>query len=271
LFHILRDAHRLTQRSERKAYQAIESVERARQADLEAKGIIRRRGPRLKIKTPLPQAELEETQAIQVLDIWCWLLNEIRSALEPITSAGRFVSVAETRATLETAVELLKSLACADITAFAEDFQAKIPDLIAPLEWLELHLTPLLDDLDADTQAFIAWAWQHQHALNLDIDSDFPQHLRSVGHAVWDILKLFHRSSSLAESLHSWLRPYLQIHRGMPQWLLPLLQVFWNHHVFERGKRAGSSPLLLAGIQDAPSLSQVLDHLLRLAFVAQQV
>jgi hypothetical protein len=74
-------------------------------------------------------------------------------------------------------------------------------------------------------------------------------------------LGLFHRSSSLAESLHSWLRPYLQIHRGMPKWLLPLLQLFWNHHEFERGKRAGSSPLELAGVKDAPSLKRVLDQL----------
>ncbi|MBE7470763.1 MAG: hypothetical protein HS114_16635 [Anaerolineales bacterium] len=57
-----------------------------------------------------------------------------------------------------------------------------------------------------------------------------------------ETLGLFHRSSSLAESLHSWLRPHLQTHRGMPQWLLPLLQLFWNHHQFERGKRSGSSP-----------------------------
>ena len=80
---------------------------------------------------------------------------------------------------------------------------------------------------------------------------------------VWDILGLFHRSSSLAESLHSWLRPYLQMHRGMPKWLLPLLQLFWNHHQFERGKRAGSSPVELAGVADAPSLADVLGSLFR--------
>jgi hypothetical protein len=69
----------------------------------------------------------------------------------------------------------------------------------------------------------------------LDMDTDVPERLRSVVRAAWDTLGLFHRSSSLAESLHSWLRPYLQIHRGMPGWLLPLLQLFWNHHMFERG------------------------------------
>jgi hypothetical protein len=261
LFHLLQDAHRLTGRLESAGYKAIENVERARQADLEARGIICRRGPRLKIKVPLPQAEVEEAQAVETFDNWCWLLGEIRQALEPITPAYRIASVAETKATVETALELLKELGRSDITAFADDIQKKIPELLAPLDWLEKQLLPVLKDLDADTQKFIIWAWQHCQALDLNIDTDFPQALRSVVHIAWDIFGLFHRSSSLAESLHSWLRPYLQIHRGMPKWLLPLLQLFWNHHKFERGKRAGNCPLELAGVERPPSLAQVLDQL----------
>jgi len=263
LFHILQDAHRLTGRLESAAYKAMESAERARRADLEERGIIRRRGPRLQIQVPLPQAEVEEVQAIETFDIWCWLLGEIRQALEPITPAYRLVSVAGTKATVETALELLKELNHAGITAFADDLQGKIPELLAPLEWLEQQLTPVFDGLDADTQAFVIWAWQHRHALNVDIDTDFSAALRSAARIVWDTLGLFHRSSSLAESLHSWLRPHLQIHRGMPKWLLPLLQLFWNHHEFERGKRAGSSPKGLAGVANAPSLAEVLDQLFR--------
>jgi hypothetical protein len=78
-----------------------------------------------------------------------------------------------------------------------------------------------------------------------------PAYLLKVGHY-----------TQLFDSL-SWLRPYLQIHRGMPKWLLPLLQLFWNHHQFERGKRAGSSPLELAGVKDAPALAEVLGQLFR--------
>jgi hypothetical protein len=261
LFHILQDAHRLTQRLERRACQAIETAERARRADLEARGIIRRRGRPLKIKVPLPQAEVEEAQAVEIFDLWCWLLGEIRQALEPITPAYHVVSVAETQATLETALELLKELEHSGITSFVDDFQDKISELLAPLEWLEQQLTPVFKNLDADSLAFIIWVCQHRQALNLDIETDIPEMLRSIVCTVQDTMDLFHRSSSLAESLHSWLRPYLQIHRGMPQWLLPLLQLFWNHHQFERGKRAGSSPLELAGIKDAPSLASVLDQL----------
>jgi len=286
LFHLLREAGRLTQRLEKAAYKAIETAERARRAALEAQSLVRRRGPRLKVKTPLPQAELQEAQAIATFDAWCWLLGEIRQALEPITPAsslpaaaaagsrpptagGRLVSVAEVQATLETAIGLLKELGHPEITAFANNLQEKLPQLLAPLEWLEQHLRPVLQNLDAQTQVFILWAWQHRQELNLNITTDIPEDLRAVASAAWDILGLFHRSSSLAESLHSWLRPYLQIHRGMCRWLLPLLRLFWNHHEFERGKRAGHSPLELAGVTEAPSLAEVLERLLRSAAAVQ--
>lgn len=259
LFHLLRDAYRLTRRLEGAAYKAMERAERARRADLEARGLLRRRGPRLKVKVPLPQAEAEETQAIATFDAWCWLLGEIRQALEPLTATGHLCSVAESKATLEAAVELLKELNHPDITAFADDFQEKTAELIAPLEWLEQQLAPVLQDLEADMQAFIIWVWQHRQELNSD--TDIPETLRSLVRTVGDTLELFHRSSSLAESLHSWLRPYLQIHRGMPKWLMPLLQLFWNHHQFERGKRTGSSPMELAGVAEAPTLKEVLAQL----------
>ena len=51
------------------------------------------------------------------------------------------------------------------------------------------------------------------------------------------------------------------MHRGAPQWLLPLLQLVWNHHRFSRGKRAGSTPLELAGITAAPTLAGALNQL----------
>ncbi|HNT73517.1 MAG TPA: hypothetical protein PKH77_00720 [Anaerolineae bacterium] len=269
LFHILQAAHRLTRHLEGAAYQAMENTERAQRAELEAQGRIRRRGRRLKIQVPLPQAQRTETAAIALFDNWCWLLQEIRQALEPLTPAGDIVSCAAAQATLETAVALLQELGCVAISAFANDIQEKIPALLAPLAWLEQQLKPILAVLEEDTAAFIIWAWQQRHALALDPAVDFPEQLCAVACTVWQTLELFHRSSSLAESLHSWLRPYLQIHRGMPQWLLPLLQLFWNHHTFERGKRAGNSPVELAGVENALPLMEVWAQLLEPRSIAQ--
>ena len=75
--------------------------------------------------------------------------------------------------------------------------------------------------------------------------------------AYWEALSLFHRSSSLAESFHSFLRPYFDKHRGIPKWLSPLLQYYWNHHEFQRGKRMGNSPL-----GEPLTWSETLDHLM---------
>ena len=119
LFHILQDAHRLTRRLESAAYKAIETAERARRADLEARGIIRRRDRPLNTTVPLPQAELEEDQAIAAFDDWYWLLGEIRQALEPITPTHQVVSGAETKTTLETVLELLREICHSDVMAFA--------------------------------------------------------------------------------------------------------------------------------------------------------
>ncbi len=74
--------------------------------------------------------------------------------------------------------------------------------------------------------------------------------------------RIWTSTSSLAESFHSWLRPYLTIHLGIPHWLFPLLTLRWNHHTFRRGKREGSSPLELAGVEDVRSLSEALNQVL---------
>jgi len=148
LFHLLREAGRLTQRLEKAAYKTIETAERARRSALEAQGLVRRRGRRLKVETPLPQAEVQEAQAIATFDAWCWLFGEIRQALELITPASSLGSVAAAQAMLETAVGLLKELGHPQITAFADDLHEKLPQLLTPLEWLEQHLSPVLQDLD---------------------------------------------------------------------------------------------------------------------------
>jgi hypothetical protein len=259
LFHLIAEAHRVSRRLEKCAYHALETAERARRAQQEAAAAQRRRGRPLQVKVPLAQAAAAAEQAITSYDAWAWLWSEIRCALEPITAAGGLMTVSEVCTTVETALELLLSLNLPDITAFVHKLQSHLQELIAPLAWLEEQLAPWRHTLDAASEAFVVWAAQHLHLL--DSEQDLPSALQPIVHAFAQALTLFHRSSSLAESLHSWLRPHWQVHRGMPKWLAPLLQLFWNHHPFQRGKRAGNTPLQLAGIEDGPSLRQVLDLL----------
>jgi len=263
VFHLLDEGARLTGQLERAAYGALTTAERARRAAAEAQGRRRRRGPHLKVTVPLAEAEAAEAQAIARLEAWSWLYGEIRQALQPLTPTGRLTDVAAAQATLETAVALLRSMGQTAITAFADQIAQHLTALLAPLTAALQQLAPWRHNLDATTEAFIGWAWQHRQALQLTITQDFAPALQPIVRVFWTTLALLHRASSLAESLHSWLRPYLTMHRGMPQWLLPLLQLFWNHHEFARGKRAGSSPVHLAGNAEAPSLVEVLEQLLQ--------
>ena len=263
LFHLIRTGHQITRQLEAKAYRAIETAERARSVEQQAQEPQPRRGRPKSCKTPYSEAQRLENQAIERYDTWCWLFDEMRQALEPFTAQGDLTSSSEARQTLETVAALLKSLGVSKASSFARwQILGPLEDLVAPLAWLEQTLAPYRTDLDPSTEAYIVWAWRHRCALQIDIEdlADVPP---EVARACWATLELFHRASSLAESLHSWLRPHLCAHRGMPDWLLPLLQLFWNHHVFQRGKRKGQSPLELAGVEQAPPWADVLDWLVQ--------
>jgi len=261
LFHLLREAHRVGQRLENRAYQAIETAERARKAQKEQNQPKRRKGAPLKVKIALPEAEAQEGQVIEQLDAWEWLSSEIRKALEPIDQQGQIASSLQARQTILIALELLKPLNNVAIREFTNQLTEKLDDLLAPIEWLEQALALWREGLSPETEKLIIWAWQNQKELEISFEQVLPEPDQDTVCAFWNALSLFHRSSSLAESLHSWLRPYLQVHRGMPKWLLPLLQLVWNHHVFQRGKRQGKSPMEWAGFENVPALSTLFDYL----------
>jgi len=262
LFHLTQDAHKIAQRLERIAYGAIETAERARRAERERQAPKRRPGRPLEVDVSLDDAVEEEEDAIYTYNGWRWLWGEARRALEPINEKGQLTTTKEARETMETAMELLQEIGRDDVTDFALGILDRLDDLLAPLIWLEECLAPWCEEVDDETEALILWAWRHRETLDLEPGEGFPESQRRVVKAFWEILALFHRSSSLAESFHSWLRPYLHIHRGMPQWLFPLLTLLWNHHIFQRGKREGKSPLELAGVDEVPPLSEVLSQLL---------
>jgi len=263
LFHLQYEGGKLVRRLEARAYRAIETVERATRAEFEAQAPTRRPGPPLKVKLPLAEALTQEEQTIDHYDVFVWLREEIRQALEAFDANGRRNAAQQAKETLTTAVDLLLEF---NISKPVNDFAQKLlkhqEELLAPLVWLEETLGPWRKGLDTTTEASIVWAWKHRQLLEVGIARDFPISLQRVVSAYWEVLALFHRSSSLAESLHSWLRPYLHVHRGMPEWLLSLLQFFWNHHPFQRGKRQGKSPLEWAGVEDVPTLSEAFTTLL---------
>jgi len=159
----------------------------------------------------------------------------------------------------------MEEMADERIRKYASKVRSHLDELLAPLEWLEEQVLPLRRLLDDRSESTLLWAFIHRAPLELDINSaeGFSEQFQPLACAFWEKLEWFHRSSSLAECLHSWLRPHLVSHRGMPDWLMPLLQLYWNHHTFQRGKRQGYNPLELAGIEEAQTWAEILELLVQ--------
>ncbi len=72
-------------------------------------------------------------------------------------------------------------------------------------------------------------------------------HLATLQRLLAAILAYWPRTSSAIECLNSLLRPYLNGRKQVDQGFLDLFRFYHNTHCFVRGKRAGATPLELAG------------------------
>lgn len=193
IFHLLREAARLGRRLERAAYHAIEVAERVRRAEREAQETRWRRGPRLKVAVTRAEAEVKEQQAIACYDLFTWLIEEVRQGLEPLNPEGRLTTAAQTRATVQTAVELLREIGHKEVTALAQNLLENLEELVSPLAWLEQSLNVWRAGLDTETASFIGWAYLHRQALALDTEKDFPPALQPAAQAFWETMALAKR------------------------------------------------------------------------------
>ena len=263
LFHLMQDAIKISRRLEQQAYQAMETTATAWRVLDQATAPQPRRGRPHKCSLSWAEAQQQEVQAIESYDNWSWLLRELRQTLEPITPAAQVACPETVRHTLLLITDLMQQLNRRDITDFAIAVRSKLDLFLAPLAALEQTLAPLRIALNTDSEATIIRLWQQKAQHQLTVPQLFSPALQPLARTFWDALDRFHRSSSLAESFHAWLRPFLQLHRSLPPWLAALLQLFWNHHTFQRGKRSGHSPIELASGQQAPALADVIDLLLQ--------
>jgi len=244
LFHLTRESGKLKHRLESSAYKAIEQSLHTQRADEESKAHNKRVGCPLKVRISLADAKAKEQQAIECYDLFVWLQHEIRQSLEPYDNKNNLISVSQTKETIDTAISLLSELGDSKVKDYAKDLKKHKEALIAPLEWLSQQLSAYRQELSPEMESVIIWSYKHQQELGLSYAGEgFPENIQPIVKAYWEALSLFHRSSSLAESFHSFLRPYFDKHRGIPEWLPSLLVYYWNHHEFQRGKRKGKSPL----------------------------
>lgn len=263
LFHLFQEGHEISHKLKWTANQARSVAQQAQKADQEAQQGRRFPGrPRKKsVSLSAVQAQAQAEQASQQYELWVWLFGELRQALQLIRPGNQLTDPRQARQDLALILEWMQALPARRVPGFARNLLALQAELLAPLEACVQRLARWRQNLDPAWEAFILWTWKHRQALDVHLTQDFPAALRPVVKAFWEVLADFHRTSSLTEAFHSWLRPFLELHRGMPDWLLALLQAFWNHHTFPRGKRQGYSPLALAEIA-ASSLAEWLENLL---------
>jgi hypothetical protein len=102
--------------------------------------------------------------------------------------------------------------------------------------------------------AFPFWRSEQRHQLEQAITESLAwasqhlgQRLTTLQHLVAAILAQWPRTRSAIEGLNSLLRPFLNGRKQVAQGFLELFRFYHNTHPFVRGRRAGSSPLELAG------------------------
>ncbi len=152
-------------------------------------------------------------------------------------------------------------------------------ELLTFLDWLEVQLVPwqrrlasaFSDPADREFfQATVAQAWRLNRALinghkQFSDRAAYAQALlaelvaeddiaRKLAEELLTILERTVRTSSAAETVNSILKPYLRVKRSFQskktaQNFLNLFILWFNMHVFKRGKRAGKSPFQWAGIK----------------------
>jgi transposase-like protein len=127
-----------------------------------------------------------------------------------------------------------------------------------------LAFAPPLDRVQHDAAAvlgtagvaLVAWAWQRRAVLaprRDDLVAQFPPAWQTAARVLIETWETAVRASSAVENWHSILRPHLAVHRVLSPGLLALIVVWHNHRAFARGPHAGTSPLHLSGMTDAPA------------------
>jgi hypothetical protein len=261
-WHTLRDLGRVQHLVEAAAYQQLTVADRAERAAAAAHyaaehGHRPRRGRPLQAPTDpasVAAAGRAADAAVQWADAVTYLLTTVRAVLPPLDpSTGRVHESAEVVSELGAAAVLLRELGGLAVRA-AILLEQRAVGLARYLDDLAATLAAPRAVLDTATVTCLGWAWQHRAALGLtDAAVAWPA-APDAARQVWAALDGALRGTGMVENLNSILAFARTAHRGLPVPVLALFAVYHNQHVFARGRRAGHSPLELAGLASPPWL-----------------
>jgi hypothetical protein len=256
-FHLLREGGRVVGRAERlarRAFRALEAAE-AEWAERGRQGQSRA-GYHSHVRACLAKAE-------RAMDIWsqqerAW--EQIKAALRPFTPAGELNTRARAEAVL---AEVLPQLPDPAFAAFKRQLQR--PEALTYLDEIQRKLTALPAPAEVCHAAIRQEGIRRRPEL-LQGETTEAAALRGVlltcavllaqageigqgtVEAVRALLRSSGRASSLVECVNSVVRMQQARHRKMSQGLLDLKRLYWNSHVFRRGRRRGQSPYRHLGI-----------------------
>lgn len=260
-FHALRAVRRVERSLEQATYRAIAAEEAmARKAGRMRKAhpvgaFVHERARELKADA---DRLLDRYEAMNILASW------VAEALEAIEArTGRLRGKEECLAELTAATELMRELGVEEVRRLADYLDSSARGLLAYVEHLERPIAELAAQWGEEGVRMLCREWLLEKKLShsaktVDKQAYLRAHLMSLFHyqecydearkRAFALLNSCMRGSSLAECLNSLLRPYAFLMRGLNKDFLSLFQLYRNAHVFDRGKRAGSSPFQLAGI-----------------------
>ncbi len=262
-WHALRDLGRVAKRLEGQAYRALGAAEHAARAAAEAATAAargrRRVGRPLKAPADPAGAARAADEAIARADGVGTVRGWVTEAVRPVDArTGRVRTAAEVAAELGAAAGLLRELG-GHAAAAAGPLERRAAGLAAYLDDLAAALAGPRAALGEATVTFLAWAWCHRRALGLaDAAEAWPAD-PAAARTAWAALAGAVRGSGMVENLNSALAFERATRRGLPPTALALAAAYRNHQRFARGRRAGSTPLELAGV-DSPDWLEALGY-----------
>ncbi len=256
-WHSLRELGRVCRALEEDAYRRLRLAERSQKAAAIEAYRAEHQGRRPHVGAPLKapsdplsvaKMQAESAQAIWRFDSATIVFAAVAEVLGPIDPrTGRIRHPQEVLTELGAGEALLRELGGLAAHA-ARVLEERAASLVGYLAALETALGPSRAVLGEGVVAFLAWAWQHREGLGLvDAAAAWPE-APEQARQVWQALDAAVRATGMAENLNSLLAFHRATHRGLPDKVVALFEVYRNHHVFSRGKRAGQSPLELLGL-----------------------
>lgn len=271
-WHLMRDSKLICTKLEKSAYRAMTKVvEQEKQLNKEWSD---------ELFAKYIKAVDAEAKAIEQYDIYATLHPHFCDAFEMVDwRSGEIRDPLTARWLLDAVIDEMEKCTDTRILAFAKTLSTHRSQLLTFLDWLHKELLKWRNDLwlhlrnEHDVDAFeriVAQQWYAQQKLIANqhhwrlfaedvtaIFENFTDHSTIMTDFANRLMLIFDsagRTNSVTESINGLLKSFLNSRQSFQstdsmQAYLDLFVLWHNTRIFERGKRQGRSPFLIAGIE----------------------